>query len=48
MFSKEYIDFEIKHMKELELLWYKTQDEELRKIILEARKILQRIYCGMM
>jgi len=43
-FSKEYIRFERKHLNKLEDLWYKTGDEELRKIILITREVLKRIY----
>jgi hypothetical protein len=45
-FSKEYIDFEQKHLKELEGLWYKTKDEGLRNVILNAREVLQCIFDG--
>ena len=43
-FSREYIRFERKHLKYLEELWYKTQNEELRKVILEAREILEKLF----
>ena len=45
-FSKEYIEFEQKHLKELEDLWYKTKDEGLRHVILNAREVLQCIFDG--
>ena len=45
-FSKEYIEFEQKHLKELEDLWYKTKDESLRLVILNAREVLQCIFDG--
>ena len=45
-FSKEYIEFEQKHLKELEDLWYKTKDESLRNVILNARVVLQCIFDG--
>jgi len=45
-FSKEYLEFERKHLKELEDLWYKTNDESLREVILRAREVLQCIFDG--
>ena len=42
--SKEYIEFENKYIGELTELWYKTKDEELRTIILAARKYLENVY----
>jgi len=45
-FSKGYLEFEQRHLHELENLWHKTQDENLRKIILDARKVLQCIFDG--
>ena len=38
--DKEYYEFEGKHLQKLTDLWYKTHDEDLRNIILEARKVL--------
>lgn len=45
-FSKEYLEFEVKCLKELTDLWYLSNDEELRLLILGTRKVLQRIYDG--
>ena len=45
-FSKGYLEFEQKHLRELEELFYKTQDENLRKVILDAREVLQCIFDG--
>ena len=46
--TKEYIDFENKYIGELTELWYKTKDENLRKVILEAREVLECIYVSVM
>jgi len=43
-YSKEYLDFELKHTRELLELHHKTKDEELRLQILEVRKTLERIF----
>jgi len=43
-YSKEYLDFELKHTRELVVLHHKTGDEELRLQILEVRKTLERIF----
>ena len=45
-FSKEYLEFEQKHLKELEELYYETYDEDLRQVILKAREVLQCIFDG--
>ena len=45
-FSKEYLEFEQKHLYQLEQLWYKTQNENLRKVILDAREVLKCIFDG--
>lgn len=44
--SKEYIEFEQRHLRELENLWFKTNDLELRQVILDARKVLKCIFDG--
>ena len=46
MFTKEYLKFEHKNLKNLEDLWYKTKDPDLRIAILHARRALKRIYDG--
>jgi hypothetical protein len=43
-YSKEYLEFELKHTKELVELHHNTRDEELRLQILEVRKTLERIF----
>lgn len=45
-FSKEYLQFEQKHLKELEELYYETYDEDLRQVILKTRKVLKCIFDG--
>jgi hypothetical protein len=45
--TKEYIKFENKYIGDLTELWYKTKDEELRSIILKARKYLEEFYVSM-
>lgn len=44
MYNKEYIQFEIELLGPLQNLWFTTNDEELRKIILDARVVLDRIF----
>lgn len=44
VYLKEYIDFEKAHTIELQNLYDKTQDEELRFHILALRKTLERIF----
>ena len=46
IFSKEYLEFEQKHLKELEELYYETYDEDLRQVILKAREVLKCIFDG--
>lgn len=43
-FSKEYLEFEAFHIRELEELWQMTNDEELRHVIISARKVLEKIF----
>ena len=45
-FSREYMDFESKHLRELIELHTYTKDEELRVQIIEIRKTLGRLYKG--
>ena len=40
----EYRDFELKMMANLEDLWFTSQDEELRKLVLSLRETLERLY----
>tara|TARA_R110000765_G_scaffold143522_1_gene245177 strand:+ start:1105 stop:1542 length:438 start_codon:yes stop_codon:yes gene_type:complete len=43
-FTKEYIEFEIRYLGQLEELWYETPNDELRQVILDAREALQSIF----
>ena len=43
-FSREYLDFEAKHTRELVELHTNTKDEVLRLQILTLRKTLERIF----
>ena len=45
-FSKEYLEFETEHLAKLYELWYDHPSENLRQLILHARRVLEYLYVG--